>query len=106
VDVAAPAEPSRPAAEELKAPAQGTLQTTPAVRDAELERTIQDLLTRATASLNRVDYGRLNGDARTQYDQAKRFISQAQDAVRVKNLAFAENLADKANTLAGQLAGR
>ena len=61
--------------------------------------------TRATADLNRVDYRALNADARTQYDTAKRFIRQAEDAVRAKNLVFAKNLADKAAALAAQLAG-
>lgn len=100
---APPPEPPRPA-EESKP--QGTLKTTPAGREAQLERSIKDMLNRAMSNLNRVDYAGLNADARTQYDQARRFISQAQDAIREKNLVFAENLADKANTLAAQLSGR
>jgi hypothetical protein len=64
------------------------------------------MLARANTNLGRVDYAHLSADARTQYDQAKRFVSQAQDELRKKNLVYAENLADKANTLAGQLAGR
>ena len=100
---APPPEPPRPA-EESKQP--GTLKTTPAGREAQLERSIKDMLNRAMSNLNRVDYAGLNADARTQYDQARRFISQAQDAIREKNLVFAENLADKANTLAAQLSGR
>jgi hypothetical protein len=103
VDAPPPSEAARPA-EGRNQP--GTLQTTPAGREAQLERTILDMLSRASVNLNRVDYGSLNGDARAQYDQAKRFITQAQDALRVKNLVFAENLADKANTLASQLSGR
>jgi hypothetical protein len=82
------------------------LQTTPAVRQAQVMRTIQDTLTRASSNLNTVDYRALNNDAKTQYDQAKRFISQAQDALRERNLVFAANLAEKANTLASQLSGR
>ena len=69
-------------------------------------RTIQDTLSRASTNLNSVDYRVLNNDAKTQYDQAKRFISQAQDALRERNLVFAANLAEKANTLASQLSGR
>jgi hypothetical protein len=104
VETPPPPEPPR-AAEESKQP-QGTLQTSPAGSEVQLERTIKDLLGRAMANLSRVDYAGLNADARTQYDQARRFISQAQDAVREKNLVFAQNLADKANTLAAQLSGR
>jgi outer membrane biosynthesis protein TonB len=102
VESPVPAEPPRPA-DESRQPA---LQTTPAGREVELERNIKDLIGRATVNLNRVDYSALNGDARTQYDQARRFITQAQDALREKNLVFAETVADKANTLAAQLAGR
>jgi hypothetical protein len=53
-----------------------------------------------------VDYNRLNADARTQYDQAKRFASQADEALKARNLVFASYLADKAAALAAQLAGR
>jgi hypothetical protein len=89
-----------------KATAGTTLQTTPPEREAELEKTIRELLGRAAANLNRVDYRRLNADARLQYDQAKRFAEQAEEAVHAKNLVYAHNLADKAATLAAQLAGR
>jgi hypothetical protein len=71
-----------------------------------MERAIRALSRRAQADLNRVDYESLGHDARANYDQAKRFITQAEEALRVKNLVFAETVADKAATLAGQLAGR
>ena len=58
---------------------------------------------RADGDLNRIDYRALNTDARTQYDTAKRFIEQAEEAIRMKNLLFAKNLADKAAVLATQL---
>jgi uncharacterized protein (DUF885 family) len=58
---------------------------------------------KASADLKRIDYRALNANARTQYDTAKRFIQQAEDAVRMKNLPFAKNLADKAAALAAQL---
>ena len=52
-------------------------------------------MARASADLNKIDYRALNANARTQYDTAKRFIQQADDAIRMKNLPFAKNLADK-----------
>jgi hypothetical protein len=103
VEVPPPSEAPRPDAGK---PAVGTLQTAPAGQEVQLEKTIVEMIGRASASLNRIDYRALNADARAQYDQAKRFITQAQDALRAKNLVFAENLADKANTLASQLSGR
>jgi hypothetical protein len=100
----APVEP-RPADEPPKPPTT-TLQTTPATSEGEVERGIRAALQRASTDLNRVDYRALNADARTQYDQAKRFINQADDAIRTKNLPFAKNFAEKAATIAAQLAGR
>ncbi|HEY7292918.1 MAG TPA: hypothetical protein VH583_23970 [Vicinamibacterales bacterium] len=95
---------SKPAEESAKPPI--TLQTTPAEAEGEVERGIRATLTRAATALSRIDYRVLNADARTQYDQAKRFIEQADDAVRGKNLVFAKSLADKAAGIAAQLGGR
>jgi len=100
-----PVEPARPA-DDTRGQPPATLQTTPAERESQVERNINDTLSRATASLNRIDYRALNPNAQTQYDQAMRFISQARDALRDRNLVFANNLADKALTLAAQLSGR
>ena len=104
-----PVEPPRAAEEPPKLapaatpPATTTLQTTPAAKQGEVERAIRATMARASSDLNRIDYRALNADARTQYDTAKRFIEQADDAIRMKNLPFAKNLADKAATLAVQL---
>jgi outer membrane biosynthesis protein TonB len=97
-------EPAKPAEEPARPPT--TLQTAPATAEGEVERTIRASLLRATADLNRVDYRALNADARTQYDTAKRFVRQADDAMHGKNLVLAKQLADKAAALALQLAGR
>jgi hypothetical protein len=98
-------EPAKPA-EEAPKPPPSTLQTTPATAEGELERGVRATLTRAQNELNRIDYRVLNADAKLQYDTAKRFVRQADDAVKAKNLVFAKNLADKAATIADQLAGR
>jgi hypothetical protein len=98
--------PRPPATPPATPPAATTLQTTPAAEQGEVERAIRATMTRASADLNRIDYRALNKDARTQYDTAKRFIQQAEDAIRMKNLPFAKNLADKAAVLAAQLSPR
>lgn len=100
-----PADAPKPAEETPRGTA-STLQTTPATAEGELERGVRATLTRATSELNRIDYRGLNADAKLQYDAAKRFIRQADDAMRSKNLVYAKNLADKAATIADQLAGR
>lgn len=89
-----------------KPPAGTTLQTTPTQREAEVERRVRGLVARATSDLSRVDYQALNVDARNQYETAKRFAAQAEEALRERNLVFASNLADKAAALAAQLLGR
>ena len=74
--------------------------------DAAAERDARDKLARASRDLGRVDYGKLNADARAQYDQSKRFMEQAQQALKDRNFVFAATLADKAATLAAGLAPR
>lgn len=97
-----PAAPVKPSAD--PAPPAASLQTTAKVN--ELEQKIRALLARATRDLGGIVVGTLNTDQRAQYDEARRFAEQAEAALKVKNLAFAEQLADKAATLAGLLAKR
>jgi hypothetical protein len=99
-------EPARPPEETPRANAPTTLQTTPTQREGEVERRVRILIAQAMNDLNRVNYQALNADARNQYDTAKRFAIQAEEAVRARNLVFASNLADKAAALAAQLLGR
>ena len=95
VEAPKPEEPAKPPA---------LLQTTPPNTEGDLERAIRATLTRAQTDLNRIDAARLNADARVQYETAKSFIRQAEQAVRAKNLLFAKSVADKAAVLAAQLA--
>jgi len=97
--------PEAPKAAEEPHPAP-PLQTAPATVEGETERTIRATIQRATTDLSHVDYRALNADGRTQYDQAKRLMRQADDAIREKNLVFARSVADKAATIAAQLARR
>jgi hypothetical protein len=98
-----PVEPR--AADEVPRPAP-TLQTTPAVAEVEVVRGIRVTIDRAAADLKRVNYAALTGDGRTQYDTAKRFIAQGEDALTKRSLVFARSLADKALAVALQLAPR
>ena len=94
----------RPVEEPRTAPPT-TLQTTPIEREAELEQTIRTLIRQAATKLGGVNPNGLGADARTQYDQAKRFISQAEEALRAKNLVFAHTVADKAAIAGGAAFG-
>lgn len=98
------AEPPKP--DEAPKPPSPTLQTTPSTAEGEVERGIKATLKRAGEDLNRIDYRALNSDGRMQYNQAKGYLRQANEAMNKKNLVFAKTLADKAATLATQLGGK
>jgi hypothetical protein len=89
-----------------EAPKPSALQTTPAGTEGNVERAIREVISRASADLKRVNVRALNAEARTQFDTAKRFIEQAEAALKKRNLEFARYLADKAQGLAAQLSGR
>jgi hypothetical protein len=81
-----------------------TLKPGPGVQ-AQTEASIRAMLDRAVRDLQRVsvNYAALNEDGRTQFDTARRFIQQAEEALKGANLAFAGKLADKAATMASVL---
>ena len=81
-----------------------TLQTD--VNPAAAEQRTRAALASATRNLERIDVRSLSADARTQYDIARRFIAQADGALKAKNFEFAEQLAEKAATLAALLRRR
>jgi hypothetical protein len=56
--------------------------------------------------LSGVDYRRLSTSRKKVYDDAKRFIQQAEDALKVGNAVFAQSIASKAEILAKDLSGR
>ena len=79
-----------------------TLTPTPG-SEAQTVAAIRDLLGRASRDLSRVNTASLNNDGRAQYDTARRFIQQAEDALKTRNVVFAGKLADKAATMAAVL---
>ena len=91
-------EPDRPTA----TPPALTLKPAPGM-EAKTEASIRQLLERASRDLSRVRYAELNADGRAQYDIARRFMQQAEDALKGGNLAFAGKLADKAATMGAVL---
>jgi len=79
-----------------------TLTPTPG-SEAQTVAAIRNLLANATRDLSRVNQASLNADGKSQYDSARRFIQQAEDALRTRNVVFAGKLADKAATMAAVL---
>jgi hypothetical protein len=112
------AEPEKPETPTPAAPAAAAAPATPPADpprelrpaspngDAAAEHDARDKLARASRDLSRVDYGKLNADTRAQYEQSKRFMEQAQQALKDRNFVFASTLADKAAALAAGLAPR
>jgi hypothetical protein len=64
---------------------------------------VRALLAQAARDLGRVNYQALDTDGRAQYETARRFMQQADDALKVRNVMFAGKLADKAATMASVL---
>ena len=52
-----------------------------------------------------MDYAPLTNLRKKAYNDAKRFMDQAEEALKEGNLAFAQGVANKADTLAKELAG-
>lgn len=99
---AAPPEAGRTPAD--APPAGVALQTTVDVN--ETERRVRDLLTKAVRDMDLVEVKTLSKGAKAQYDSARRFVAQAEEALTARNLVFAEQLANKASALAAGLRGR
>ena len=59
----------------------------------------------ARGILNGVNFGPLSNERKKAYNDAKLFLQQAEDALKQGNLAFAQGVATKAETLAKELAG-
>jgi hypothetical protein len=80
------------------------LQLAPPGEESRVQQAVRQQLTKADRDLANVDYRALGSDARAQYDTAKRFAQLAEQALKERNLVFAQTLADKAAAIASVLA--
>lgn len=71
--------------------------------NAKADQSVRVLLAQAARDLGRVDYQALDADGRAQYETARRFMQQADEALKARNVMFAGTLADKAATMAAVL---
>lgn len=74
--------------------------------NSETARQVRDTLDRAGKTLEKIDYRVLNRQHKESYDTAKKFMLEAEDAMKRANLQLAKFLADKADTLAKELQAR
>lgn len=109
----APARPPRPESKpvalepvqgpgEVRSPLSLTLTPAPGT-EAQTAAAIRDLLARAARDLSRVNVAALNTDGRAQFETARRFLQQAEEALTAGNVVFAGKLADKAAIMAALL---
>src|SRR5688572_21759896 len=87
--------PEKPQAPPLRMPQTGD--------SGAVARQVTDIVERTRRTLTGIDYGRLNSDRKKAYDDAKLFAQQAEDALKLSNVVFAKELADKAERLAKEL---
>ena len=109
-DVAEPVDEAQRAraegAEATPQPAAPLLRTRETANDAEAARKVRDVLLRAEQNLAKINYRTLTANGRQQADTARRFITQAGDALEKRQLTFALSLADKAEALSTALVNR
>ena len=114
----APAESTPPPVVRVPRPAPspppaGTVETKPSAPRtfglpgaAARERAIRERIEEVSRGLALVNVAALGAADRIVYDQARRFIQQAEEAVMERDFVFAATLADKAASLALDLASR
>ncbi len=85
--IASPPEPVEAAARPAPAPSL-TLTPTPG-SEAQTVSAIRDLMARAARDLSRVNASALNADGRSQFETARRFLQQADEALKSRNVVFA-----------------
>jgi hypothetical protein len=102
--------PDSPPPPETVAPANPPANPAPQIRtpgdNSETARQVRDILDRAGKTLSSIDYRVLSPQRKESYDTAKRFIQQAEDAIKTSNFVYARFLADKADVLSKELQGR
>ena len=94
----APPTSTAPPPDASTAPPLETTSDTSTLRNQTLQ-----ILNNANRDLGRVDRAALSQEAQAQYDRAKSFVRQADNALKEGNLTYAHTMAEKAAALAGQL---
>lgn len=95
-------EPAAPTEVAKPAPLSLTLTPSPGT-EAQTAVAIRELIARAGRDLARVNAATLTADGRSQVEAARRFLHQAEEALKARNVVIAGKLADKAATIAAVL---
>jgi hypothetical protein len=95
------------AAPPVTPPAPAVQLRTPGTPDSgEAARQVREILDRANKTLSSIDTRRFSKAKIEQRDNAKRLVTQAEDALKAGNFDSARKLADKATDIAKELQGR
>jgi hypothetical protein len=103
---AKPPEPSPLETPPAPAPSSAQLRTPQTADTSGAAKTVRATIDTARGILNTVNFGPLSNERKKAYNDAKLFLQQAEDALKQGNLAFAQGVATKAETLARELASR
>jgi hypothetical protein len=72
----------------------------------EAVKQVREVIDRANRMLGSIDYRSLGNERKANYDSAKGFIKQAEDALKTGNGVFAKSLAENAERIAKELGGK
>ena len=107
-----PAEP-QPAPQQEPPPVQpppiapaAQLRTPQTADTSNAEKGVRATLDRARGLLQNVDYRLLNSERKKAYDDSNRFIKESEEKLKEGNFVYAQAVANKAETLARELAGK
>jgi hypothetical protein len=98
--------PETPATVPNPPPPVGPLRTAATPTGPEATRQVREIMARAEGVLSKVDYQKLTADRRATYDSAKRYISQAEEALKKEDVTLARSFADRAESIARQFEQR
>jgi len=104
--VEAPQRARAEGAEPVAVPPAPLLRTHETANDVEAAKKVQEILRRAQQNLAKVNLRTLTVNGRAQAEDARRFITQAGEALEKRQLVMALSLADKAEALSTSLANR
>jgi hypothetical protein len=103
---AKPDAPPDPATAQPPVPSPVPPLRTPGTADpAEVARQVLTVIDRTVKLLEGIDYQKLGEDRRVNYNHAKNFTKQAEEALKKNDVVLAKSLADRAETIARALAG-
>jgi hypothetical protein len=95
-----------PAVEPPPPPPAAQLRTPQTADTSGAAKTVRTTIDTAQGLLNTVNYQTISNERKKAYNDAKKLLEQAEEALKKSDLVFAQGVATKAETLAKELAGR